>query len=82
VRDDQSIRYSRFQVLTEGRPAWAQDAHGSRFYFDGYRFWRPTRRGRSKLVTSWQSPPHGWEHRSGCSCRLCVADSGLDHAVA
>ncbi len=82
MRDDQRISYSRFQVLTEGQPAWAQDAQGSRFYFDGYCFWRRTKRGRSKLVTSWRSPHHGWEHESGCSCRLCVAEVGLNHAVA
>ena len=35
--------YSRFQVLTEGQPAWAQDDRGMTIYFDGLRFWQPTR---------------------------------------
>lgn len=63
--------YSRFQVLTEGRPAWAQDGRGSVVYFDGLRFWKPTRRGKSRIVASWQSPSYGWEHESECSCHLC-----------
>ena len=42
-------RYSRFQVLTEGRPAWAQDDRGAVFYFDSLRFWQPKRRGRRQI---------------------------------
>jgi len=82
TRDSGRTRYSRFQVLTEGRRAWAKDTRGSSFYFDGYCFWRPTRRGEGKLVTSWQSPAYGWEHESQCSCGLCVTGSGLDHEAA
>ncbi len=82
MRDSGCTRYSRFQVLTEGRPAWAQDARGSLFYFDGLCFWRPKRRGEHKLVTSWQSPSYGWEHETQCSCRLCVSGFGLDHEAA
>ena len=68
-----STRYSRFQVLSEGRPAWAQDHRGLLIYFDGLRFWQPTRTGKSRIVASWQSPSHGWEHKSQCSCHLCGA---------
>lgn len=66
-------RYSRFQVLSEGRPAWVQDHRGLLIHFDGLRFWQPTRTGKSRIVASWQSPSHGWEHESQCSCRLCDA---------
>ncbi len=82
VRGREGTRYSRFQVLTEGRPAWVQGARGSWFYFDGMCFWRSTRRGEGKLVTSWKSPSYGWEHESQCSCGLCVTGSGLDHEAA
>ncbi len=74
-------RYSRFQVLTEGRPAWAQDDRGAVFYFDSLRFWQPKRRGRRQIVASWQSPSYGWEHEPQCLCRLCVL-SGLHGAAA
>ena len=73
--------YSRFQVLTEGRQAWAQDDRGRMIHFDGLRFWQPTRSGKTLIVASWQSPPYGWEHGSQCLCRLCVL-SGLDGAAA
>jgi hypothetical protein len=74
--------YSRFQVLTEGQPAWAQDDRGSAVYFDGLRFWQPTRRGKSRIVVSWQCPPYGWEHESQCSCHLCEAQHARHQAVA
>ena len=41
-----STDYSRFQVLSEGQPAWAQDDHGSVYQFDGLHFWKLTRRGK------------------------------------
>jgi hypothetical protein len=75
-------RYSRFQVLTEGRPAWARDDQGSVIHFDGLRFWKPTRRGRNRIVASWQSPSYGWEHESECSCRLCGLRRGQRDEVA
>lgn len=68
------VRYSRFQVITEGRPAWAKDDRGSVVYFDGLRFWGPTRRGKTRLVASWQAPSCGWEHESECSCHLCASE--------
>ena len=67
--------YSRFEVMTEGRPAWAADDRGSVFYYDGLRFWRPARGGRSKVTPSWRSPPFGWAHDADCSCRLCGAEA-------
>jgi hypothetical protein len=76
-----STSYSRFQVLTEGQPAWAHGDRGTTFYFDGLRFWRPARGGGSRIVASWQSPAHGWEHGSQCSCRLCGREQ-VRHQVA
>ena len=77
-----STDYSRFQVLSEGQPAWAQDDHGSVYQFDGLHFWKLTRRGKSRLVTSWQSPTFGWEHESQCSCHLCDSRCGQRHVLA
>ena len=77
-----SASYSRFQVLTEGRPAWAQDGQGLVFDFDGMRFWRPARRGERRIVASWQSPTYGWEHEPECSCHLCDTRHAQRHQVA
>ena len=74
--------YSRFQVLTEGRSAWAQDGRGLVAYFDGLRFWRPTRSGKTRIVASWQSPPYGWKHESQCSCHLCSNGQGQHRKMA
>jgi len=81
LRDYGSTNYSRFQVLTEGQPAWAQGDRGAVFYFDGLRFWRPTRGGKSRIVASWQSPSYGWVHESLCSCRQCCRER-MQHQVA
>lgn len=78
----QRTHYSRFQVLTEGRQAWALDDRGFVFYYDGLRFWRPTRSGRSKLTPSWRSPSYGWAHDADCSCRLCGVDDQSKQEVA
>jgi hypothetical protein len=63
--------YSRFQVLTEGRPAWALGRKQALYYFDGLRFWRRIATGREVLMTSWQCPCYGWLHLSDCDCPLC-----------
>jgi hypothetical protein len=74
MSDRGSANYSRFQVLTEGRPAWTQGDRGAVFSFDGLRFWRSTREGKSRIVASWQAPSYGWEHESQCSCVLCCRE--------
>ena len=81
MRDQGSTTYSRFQVLTEGRPAWAQGHRGAVYSFDGLRFWRSGRGGESRIVASWQSPSFGWEHESQCSCRLCCRET-VQHQMA
>ena len=48
--------------------------YGTTFRYDGLSFWRDARRGRQKLVTSWQSPAFGWVHEDDCDCRLCMRD--------
>jgi hypothetical protein len=73
--NSQRTHYSRFEVLMEGRPAWAVDDRGSVFYYDGLRFWRPAWRGKNKLTPSWRSPPYGWAHDVDCSCRLCGVEA-------
>ncbi len=50
---------SRFQVITEGKPAWAADDRHI-YYFDGLRFWLTDPTRRWKLRTSWQTPTYGW----------------------
>ncbi len=50
---------SRFQVLSEGGPAWAGDGN-SIYYYDGLRFWRSSPRRDWKLRASWQTPSYGW----------------------
>ena len=59
--------HSRFQVLTDGEPAWARDDRGTYYRFDGFSFSRRRRRDQAFLVVpSWQTPPYGW---------VCGADS-------
>lgn len=58
--------HSRFQVLTDGEPAWASDDRGTLYRFDGFSFSRRRRRDESFLVVpSWQTPAYGW---------ICCAD--------
>ena len=77
-------RYSRFEVLTEGEPAWAKDHRhrGALYHFDGLRFWQLARNGRVKSIASWQSPPGDWRHVSTCPCSLCAGSSGRLHREA
>jgi len=73
--------FSRFQVLTDGEPAWTMDDRGVVFYFDGSLFRRRGHRGDAySLVTSWRSPAYGWMHLPDCSCRVCAPDSVLEVA--
>jgi hypothetical protein len=81
MRGNTRTFYSRFEVLTEGEPAWARDHRGALYHFDGLRFWQLARKGRVKSVVSWQSPPGGWRHVSTCPCSLC-ADGGRLHREA
>ena len=74
--------YSRFEVLTEATPAWANDHRGSLYHYDGFRFWQLARKGGVKSVASWQCPPRGWRHESECPCSLCASGSGLDRMAA
>jgi hypothetical protein len=66
-------RYSRFQALCAGRPAWARLAlrRETGFYFDGLRFWSRSTDG-DRLLPSWRAPRYGWVHAPGCDCRLCA----------
>jgi hypothetical protein len=70
--DVQQRPFSRFQVLSSGRPAWAVDRKRIPFYFDGFRFWRLTQDGGGKVMTSWQAPQYGWVHSPDCACGLCA----------
>lgn len=73
--------FSRFQVLTEGEPAWAMDARGVVYHFDGSCFRRRGRKGDSyALVTSWRSPAYGWMHLPDCACRVCAPEGALGTA--
>ncbi|HTX70670.1 MAG TPA: hypothetical protein VMH50_16210 [Thermoleophilia bacterium] len=69
--DDGSKRFSRFQVRCEGRPSWALDSNGRRYYFDGLRFWAISSRN-SRVAAAWQAPGHGWVHEDDCGCVLCT----------
>lgn len=61
--------HSRFQVVCDGTPAWATDARGAVYRFDGIVFSRRRLRDRTfHLVPSWQTPPYGWLHPSECPC--------------
>ena len=61
--------HSRFQVVCDGTPAWATDARGAVYRFDGLVFSRRRLRDRTfHLVPSWQTPPYGWLHPSECPC--------------
>jgi hypothetical protein len=65
-------RYSRFQVLTHGEPAWVTDPSGERYAFDGLRFWHLRWNRPAKLRASWQAPSFGWVHSRDCLCALCA----------
>jgi hypothetical protein len=64
--------FSRFQVLSQGEPAWADDPRRDRYYFDGLRFWRLRHEQPARLQVSWQTPQFGWAHAEGCRCSLCA----------
>ena len=69
--------YSRFEVLTEGEPAWALDQRAVLYHFDGLCYWRrPCDAPGFKRVTSWQAPSYGWFHRVDCACPLCTGHDG------
>jgi hypothetical protein len=74
--------YSRFQVLSQGTPAWALDHKNVPYYFDGFRFWQLADTGRRAPVTSWQCPRHGWVHSPDCVCSLCSPDARADSRAA
>jgi hypothetical protein len=64
-----ALRRSRFQVLTDGEMAWAEDSSGALYRFDGLYFSRRRLRDTSyRLVPSWMTPPHGWLLLSDCPC--------------
>ena len=71
--DRERTLYSRFQVLSQGEPAWTADSRHGRYYFDGLRFWRLRDRHPARLQVSWQTPPFGWAHAGRCRCSLCAA---------
>lgn len=73
--------YSRFQVLTDGEPAWAMDERGVVYHFDGSCFRRRGHKGDAyTLVTSWRSPAYGWMHLPDCPCPVCARESTLEAA--
>jgi hypothetical protein len=79
MRGKERTYCSRFQVLTEGEPAWTMDERGAVYLYDGSGFRRRGRRGDSyKLVISWQSPAYGWMHLPDCPCRACASESALE----
>ena len=65
--------YSRFQILSQGEPAWADDLRHDRYYFDGLRFWKLRHAQPARLQVSWQTPHFGWAHADRCRCSLCAA---------
>ena len=67
------LLYSRFQVLSQGEPAWADDPRHGRHYFDGLRFWRLRHGHPARLQVSWQTPQFGWAHAEDCRCSLCAS---------
>jgi hypothetical protein len=78
--DSARDRYSRYQVRSVERCAWAGGAaEGSAPYFyDGLSFWRQRSSGKSRVLASWQTPVHGWRHRPTCTCDLCRARTPSD----
>jgi hypothetical protein len=74
--------YSRFQILTEGKPAWALDDRRRSCYFDGFSFWRLNAARGHTPVASWRCPQHGWRHAQGCECSLCSVDARSDSRAA
>jgi hypothetical protein len=67
-------RRSRFQVLTDGEPAWADDGSGAHYRFDGFCFSRRRRRDAGfAIVPSWMTPAHGWLRVSDCPCAVWIA---------
>ena len=65
--------YSRFQVLSQGEPAWADDPRHDRYYFDGLRFWKLRHEHPARPQVSWQTPHFGWAHAERCACSLCAS---------
>ena len=65
--------YSRFQIVSQGEPAWVDDLRQGRFYFDGLRFWKLRDEHPARPQVSWQAPQFGWAHAGGCGCSLCAA---------
>lgn len=63
-------RCSRFEVLSEGAPAWAIE-RGRVYQFDGLRFW-VLRSGYRKLTVSWRTPKHGWFPMQMDECPVLV----------
>lgn len=81
VQEKERSCYSRFQVLTQGEPAWTMDEGGVVYHYDGSCFRRRRRKGDSyALVPSWRSPVYGWMHLPDCSCRACAPDVALESA--
>ena len=66
--------YSRYQILCAEREAWlcGETTDGDSFYYDGISFWRREPDGKKRLVPSWRTPSHGWQHKDDCSCDLCA----------
>jgi hypothetical protein len=71
--ESSGIRYSRYQVRSAERWAWAGEAYEGRapYFYDGISFWRQDKRGKSRVLASWQTPSHGWWHKRPCDCGLC-----------
>jgi hypothetical protein len=75
--------YSRFEVLSEGEPAWAMGRKADLYHFDGLCFWRRALRADAPTrVTSWQSPRYGWFHAVDCRCPLCAGHTARRRDVA
>jgi len=64
---DAGAARSRFQVVSDGNPAWCHDGRRC-YYFDGQRFWAIRSRDRRRLVVSWQSPNFGWTSQQPEAC--------------
>ena len=64
--------YSRFQVLSQGEPAWVDGPWRERYYFDGLRFWKLRDEHPARPQVSWQTPAFGWTHAEHCRCSLCA----------
>lgn len=70
--DARRTLYSRFQILTQGEPAWVAGPNHGSYFFDGFRFWQLSRSRPAKLLVSWRTPSFGWEHSDDCLCPLCT----------